>query len=50
MSDILLIVVAVPIGIGATGLLGLILQPRDYPRRRFTKIDRGQTPFHGRNN
>ncbi len=47
MNDMLLIVVGVPFGVGLAGFLGLMLQPRQYPRRRFTKVDRGQRLLHG---
>jgi len=50
MKDMLLIAIAIPFGVGITGFLGFVLQPRDYPRRRSAKVDRGNSPFHGRNN
>lgn len=46
MSDFGLLFIGVPLGIGAAALFGMLLQPRDSNRRRFTKIDRVQR-FHG---
>lgn len=49
MSYMILIIVGVPFGVGLAGFLGLILEPRQYPRRRSTNVDRAQRSFHGRN-
>lgn len=49
MSDFALLCVGVPLGVGMSAFLGMFLQPRDSNRNSFTKRDRGQRSFHGRN-
>jgi len=50
MSELLFVgFVGVPLGVGAAAFLGMILQSRDSNRSSFTKRDRAQRSFHGRN-